>query len=59
MNSLLLKPLLLEKHQSPLQLMLTHKKDLIPEIKNINLTKRIKYPTYYNKICMNPRVLLS
>lgn len=62
--SMLLKPLLLEKHQSLSQIMLTHKdeigvsyptllsyidKGLIPGIKNIDLTKRVKYPIHYKK----------
>lgn len=62
--SLLLKPLLLDKHQSLLQIMLTHQneigisyptllsyidKGLIPGIKNIDLTKRVKYPIHYKK----------
>ena len=62
--SMILKPLLLDKHQSLLQIMLTHKdeigisyptllsyidKGLIPGIKNIDLTKRVKYPVHYKK----------
>ena len=60
----LLKPLILEKHQSLPQIFLTHKaeikwsyptilsfidQELIPGIKNIDLTKRVKYPASFKK----------
>lgn len=60
----LLKPLIIQKHQSLTQIFQAHKneirwsyptilsfidKGLIPGIKNIDLTKRVKYPTKYKK----------
>ncbi len=62
--SKLLKPLIKEKHQSLPQVFLSHKEEirwsyptilkfidlgLIPEISNIDLTKRVKYPKSYKK----------
>lgn len=69
----LLKPLILEKHQSLPQIYLTHKeeigwsyvtllnyidKGLIPNIKNIDLTKRVKYPIHYKKKNNEPSNLM-
>lgn len=60
----ILKPLILDKHQSLPQIFQTHRtkirwsyvtilsyidQGLIPGIKNINLTKRVKYPKKYKK----------
>lgn len=62
--SKLLKPLIVDKHQSLPQIFQTHKaeirwsyptildfidKGLIPDIKNIDLTKRVRYPREYKK----------
>ena len=67
--SKLLVPLIKEKHQSLPQIFLTHKaeirwsyptilsfidKGLIPNIKNIDLTKRVRYPTHYKKNSNEP-----
>lgn len=62
--SKLLVPLIKEKHQSLPQIFHTHKEEirwsyptilkfvdngLIPELKNIDLTKRVRYPAHYRK----------
>lgn len=65
----LLKPLILEKHQSLPQIFQSHKTEirwsyvtilsfidqgLIPGIKNIDLTKRVRYPVSYKKKTYEP-----